>query len=141
MKYECTKLNLYGVMVLYAPELCRDEGITVAATDGDRIFVTDSFFTFSEDVQKFILYHELGHQALGHTEFGFFKSMLVYLEKRLKGYSKRELEADAWAINKLGGRLAEKALLETREYIYRKYGRNIDLTELNKRIEQARNLY
>ena len=67
--------------------------------------------------------------------------MLVYLEKRLKGYSKRELEADAWAIKKLGGKLAEKALLETREYIYRKYGRNIDLTELNKRIEQARNLY
>lgn len=105
--------------------------------DGNHfIVVTDGFYALTEQTQKCILTHELGHLSLGHMTDTPKDEMVMNAQI--------EAEADAWASYIVGKEEFEKAVYESAAVTLDQLGNNgINLTpeirtavraEANKRI-------
>ena len=128
----------HGLTVIYDPLIAYIHGISIAAVREDGIILLASgFFNFDYEVQRFILYHELGHFTLGHHKQNKVRDYFNRLHKKLTGWSKIELAADLYAIKVLGANVGVQALSDTIAYLQQKYD-GVNYTELNKRLEQAK---
>lgn len=84
------------IKVSYNPTLLKNNSVYLAATDNEKIYVDDLFKNMPKYIQKYILLHEEGHIISGHPH---------------KRNLSQELEADRYAVKKMGKRLVYKAIL------------------------------
>ncbi len=82
--------------VNYDPALLKSNGIYLAGTDNDKIFIDDLFQQMPLYVRTYLLLHEEGHIIAGHPH--------------KRGLS-QELEADSYAMKKMSKILVYKAML------------------------------
>lgn len=101
--------NFEGINYIYSPDTVLLNGATIAITTeflGEKIiFVDDLFESATDEVKRFTLYHELGHQNLNHIErIGSMEESIKEIRKRNKKdyISEFELEADAYAFSICG---------------------------------------
>lgn len=97
-----------NVTVNYNPTLLKDNGIYLAGTDNEKIYVDDLFQKMPSYVRKYILLHEEGHIVNQHP----YKRILS-----------QEVEADEYAIKNMGKRRVYRAM-----YHIMKVFSNIDWT-------------
>lgn len=84
-----------------------------------KIYIGSHFEKYSEDVQEFILLHEIGHKELKHRNstvgLGYTDEQVqqIYQEERLEGkYLSQEFEADEFAAKIKGKNVALVALMQ-----------------------------
>lgn len=90
------KTSTIKATVNYDPALLKSNGIYLAATDNEKIYVDDLFRQMPPYVRTYLLLHEEGHILAGHPH----KRSLA-----------QELEADSYAVKKMPKFLVYKALL------------------------------
>lgn len=87
--------------------------------------IADAFYTYTEEEQRFILYHELAHFKLNHY--------LVYVDLNdIKTINRFEFDADYYAASKVGKEVALKTLKRTRNILIKL---ERDTNQINERIE------
>ena len=82
--------------VNYDPALLKSNGIYLAATDNEKIYVDDLFKQMPLYVRAYLLLHEEGHIISGHP----YKRSL-----------EQELEADSYAVKKMSKILVHRAMI------------------------------
>jgi hypothetical protein len=82
--------------VNYDPALLKSNGIYLAATDNEKIYVDDPFKQMPLYVRAYLLLHEEGHIISGHP----YKRSL-----------EQELEADSYAVKKMSKILVHRAMI------------------------------
>lgn len=82
--------------VNYDPDILKNNGIYLAATDNEKIYVDDLFKQMPLYVRVYLLLHEEGHITAGHPH---------------KRDLSQELEADSYAVKKMSKILVHKAML------------------------------
>ena len=109
------KFEEYEVTIMkYSNCLCR-------VNDIDVIYVNNEFMKLSENTQSFILYHELGHIQYGHNKVDFEEN--EKMNRKRKWFSKlglvvkEEIQADLYAVKRLGKEKALEAITDTIELL------------------------
>lgn len=100
-----------GVPVVHYNDVIWKDGYMIAcmgkAGANNCIYVDDHFLSMPEEVQEFILYHEIGHLYHPVIKSGKMDSLKRTLSIKV---SKAELEADRYACKKIGFEQAKKSL-------------------------------
>lgn len=91
-----TKTPTIKAPVNYDPALLKSNQIYMAATDNEKVYVDDIFQQMPLYVRTYLLLHEEGHIISGHPH---------------KRSLEQELEADSYAVKKMGKILVHKAIL------------------------------
>lgn len=87
--------------------------------------LADAFYTYTEEEQRFVLYHELAHFKLKHH-------LVFVVPYDTKTRDRFEFEADDYAASKVGREIALKALNRTRNILIRL---EYNIIQINERIE------
>ena len=105
------KFEGYEVTIMkYSSCLCK-------VNDIDAIYVNSDFMKLPENTRNFILYHELGHIYHGHNKVCYNINRRLHLKRkwysRLGLVVKEEIQADLYAVKRLGKEKALDAITDT----------------------------
>lgn len=131
--YRSLYTEFEGYSVIHVDDLPAIAMTTVTYFDTTRPYIvtTPIFFSFSENAQKFILYHEIGHIVHDHvnwdevekykdvklTDEEKFEMIDKYFNERMGKFDYREAEADEYAVREVGLQNAISALREIKSYL------------------------
>lgn len=149
METEVSQATINGVDVMVQDDAILATGGLYALAGKNlfgesQIFVSNELLTAPEHVQNFVVAHEQGHIELGHLPEGQMsfgqlvegqaKNMLRGVQGAIGQVDKRELEADAYAAEKVGVDNAIIALIDIKYAAIEKYGRTATIKEIDNRI-------
>lgn len=107
------------------------------------VVVSEDFFELPENVRNFVLAHEEGHVKL-HLEEGqstakevivsHAKNIFRGIQAKAGKVDQRELEADMYAVGKVGVDAVIEGLYHLREAVESKFGRTLGVKEIDNRI-------
>ena len=91
------------------------KGELYAFIKSNIIVVNNAFLTLSKATQECLLWHEIGHVKLGHLDQK--RSHFLYILERIFKEPQIEIDADGYAIDKVGKEKFISALVELNQHM------------------------